>query len=336
VAQVYFAIFEGKTTLMVAIRGTDSLSDAEDYPQFEWHYDRFAPLIDAVVDYVNDSGHTETGTIDRVLISGHSLGGATVQQLMHDPRIAGDPRYLAATFGSPGSEAFSYDPRIVHFEHTADVVPLAGDIARGAALSVVRDLDMLSSGASDMVQGFLDGVANPTHFRGAGDTVRIDTSNAVAAHAGAQHSMTNYVASLHQMARHPEFFPVLTQGTAGIPGQGGKIDIALGTDQGDFLMGSWAWVADGLRGPDYFDGAERFFGGKGADYIEGGSGIDRFEGTLTELNGDIIGIIGDLAGGETIRVWGGSTMPMASMATTRSSCSATGSMLRAVPASTRS
>ena len=305
VAQIYFGVFEGKNTLMVAIRGTDSISDAQDYPQFQWHYDRFAPLIDAVVDYVNDGGHTETGTIDRVLVAGHSLGGATVQQMMHDSRIFGDPRYLAATFGSPGSEANAYDPRIVHFEHTADIVPLAGDAARGVAGSIVGDLDLFAPGSGGMLQAFLDGTANPTHFRGAGDAVRIDTSNAVAPHALGQHSMTNYVASLHQMARHPEAFPVLTQGTAGIPGDGGKIDIALGTDNADFLIGAWAWIADGLRGPNYFDGSERFFGGKGADYLEGGSGRDRFEGSLTELNGDFIA---DLAGGESIRVWGGSTI----------------------------
>jgi Ca2+-binding RTX toxin-like protein len=301
VGHVYIGQVDGKTTLMVGIRGTDSASDTQDYPQFQMHYERMMPFIDAVIDYVKEDGRTHYGKIDQVWVAGHSLGGATVQQMMQDHRIFLDGRFSAATFGSPGSEESMWDDRIVHFEHSADIVPFAGDMARGAGTASGWLFEKLAPETGGILSEFLANTPNPTMFRTAGDVVRIGTPGAVGSHPLAQHSMTNYVQSILEMAKHPASFPFLALGTAGVPGDGGHADVVVGTDGADVLKGSWAWVAQALRGGDYFDGAERFVGGVGADVLTGGSGLDRFEGTLEHLKGDVVT---DLAGGERIRVWG--------------------------------
>ena len=77
VAQVYETVVEtaggNKNTLAIAFRGTDSAGDYRDYPDFQIHYDKFKPLIDAVNDYIaGDNGIdqvwvTATASVERWL-----------------------------------------------------------------------------------------------------------------------------------------------------------------------------------------------------------------------------------------------------------------------------
>jgi len=300
-AHVYFGVVDGKNTVMLAFRGTDTIdTDGQDYPAFQMHYQRFEPLVKAVIEYVNAGGHVEGAAIDQVLVAGHSLGGAMVQMFMQDARVFGDPRFAAATFGSPGAENHAWDPRIMHFEHSADPVPLAADFARyvksGFDDSFFGEWDRLLGGA---VGDFLKNQPDPTDFRTAGGVVRLSTDDSVGLGLP-QHSMLNYVNSLTNLASQAHLFPWMTQGVAGLPGSG-VVNLAVGSAYAEMIQGSDPLFVQALRGEYYFDGAELIIGGAGADRLAGGAGRDLFAGTLAELNGDTIA---DLAGGESIRVLG--------------------------------
>jgi Ca2+-binding RTX toxin-like protein len=300
-AHVYFGVVNGKNTVMIAFRGTDTIdTDGQDYPAFQMHYQRFEPLVKAVLDYVNKGGHVDGGVIDQVLVGGHSLGGAMVQMFMQDARVFGDPRFAAATFGSPGAENHQWDPRVMHFEHSADPVPLAADVSRyvkgGFDGSILGQWDQMLGGA---VGDFLKNQPDPTDFRTAGGVVRLSTDASVDLGLP-QHSMLNYVNSLVNLAAKSDLFPWMTQGVTALRGSG-KVDLAVGSGFVDTLSGSDPFFVQALRGDHYFDGSELLVGGGGGDRLAGGAGRDIFAGTLAELNGDTIA---DLSGGEVIRVLG--------------------------------
>jgi Ca2+-binding RTX toxin-like protein len=134
-AQVMVGKVDGENVLALAFRGTDvDTTGGQDRvegwgPQMKGFYARFLPLADAVIDFVAREG------IDRVLVTGHSLGGAMAQYFMDQTRLpinrAEASKYLAATFGSPGisSGNDAADTRIVHFQHGQDLVPKIGNLA---------------------------------------------------------------------------------------------------------------------------------------------------------------------------------------------------------------
>ncbi|MCK1554440.1 cadherin-like domain-containing protein [Bradyrhizobium sp. 177] len=113
-ALVLTGVINGKRTLAISFAGTDQLSDWLDYPNFKTHYDKFAPLIAAIKDFVG------ANKIDQVLVSGHSLGGAMAQDFMEE--FPDDSRFRAWTIGSPGSEINASDARITNFVERGDLV----------------------------------------------------------------------------------------------------------------------------------------------------------------------------------------------------------------------
>jgi len=94
-------------------------------------YAKFQPLVRAVENYASAGG--------RVLLVGHSQGGAVVQIFMYAHR--GQDRYRAVTFGSPGARpqhglfASAADPRITNYAVSDDpFVFLAGIAPRWSAM----------------------------------------------------------------------------------------------------------------------------------------------------------------------------------------------------------
>lgn len=116
-ALVSVGVVSGVETLSIAFRGTDQPRDVSDWGGFKAHYAKYKPLIDAIDRYVDENG------IAQVLVSGHSLGGAMVQEFMAEASHSGS-KYRALTIGSPGgnSSIAGNDYRIINLSHTDDLV----------------------------------------------------------------------------------------------------------------------------------------------------------------------------------------------------------------------
>ena len=90
-----------KRTLAAVVRGTDQVADAYfDYQNFQTHYEKFAPLVAALLDYLGDPA----AGIQQVLISGHSLGAGVVPYFMQAFPDTASYAVRAYVDGPPGSE----------------------------------------------------------------------------------------------------------------------------------------------------------------------------------------------------------------------------------------
>ncbi len=265
------AMVDGKRTAVVAFRGTDNkLADilTGEYI-FPVHYARFNPLLNALKDYI------ARNHVKQVFVTGHSLGGAMTEMFMYENRPdAADGttrgvRYVAATFGSPGSPARNpgyLDSRIVQFQDTVD------EVAKGGLLA----------------------------YRKSGRTVDIDSPlNFVAPFSA--HDMIRYAGEVRRMAQAElPFMP----SDASIPNsavdsehvvigyaakQNSLDGDTLGFDSREYLIGGSA--NDRLSGGsdvDYMvagpgddsldgkNGADTLVGGLGHDSLTGGTDGDKF------------------------------------------------------------
>ena len=114
---------DGKKTLAVVFKGTDKFCyrDWKDnLLNINSHYEKMRPLIEALDRYV------ELHNIDRVMVAGHSLGGAMVAKYMEEhPKTETGVEYAGISFGSPGG-IFSdehHDPRMICIRHERDAIP---------------------------------------------------------------------------------------------------------------------------------------------------------------------------------------------------------------------
>jgi pimeloyl-ACP methyl ester carboxylesterase len=114
---------DGKTILAVVFKGTDKFCHRDwkdNLLNINSHYEKMRPLIEALDLYV------ELHNIDKVMVVGHSLGGAMVAKYMEEhPESENGVEYSGISFGSPGG-IFSddhYDPRMVCIRHEQDAIP---------------------------------------------------------------------------------------------------------------------------------------------------------------------------------------------------------------------
>jgi|KBSMisStandDraft_5_1062788.scaffolds.fasta_scaffold185133_2 pimeloyl-ACP methyl ester carboxylesterase len=132
-AALFTGALDGEQVLVLAFRGSDDRTDwIDDLRDINAEYAQFQPLISAVEDYANQGG--------KVVVVGHSLGGAMAQVFMS--AHAGDDHYRAVTFGSPGAlpeggvfaptqddritnYAVSDDPFVFLGEHRAELAAFA-------------------------------------------------------------------------------------------------------------------------------------------------------------------------------------------------------------------
>ena len=297
---------------------------------------RLAPLIGAFWDYYGKS--TASG-YSRILVTGHSLGGATAEMFMHDYASL-FPNLVGVTFGSPGitrSTAGVYD-RLVSIEHTDDIVVDRTMLytESGRDLRVDRPESDSPGGAEHRFATYMDSVkqlfgsySNGNLFKAtfadqAAGTL-LDGRAEIATASADYLSGTDVAEALFGMEGNDS---VYGNGGADLINVGSGKDLALGGAGDDFIHG-WGGAdtivggdgndqlfgeddADLLRGDDFpvtlFTGGgnDTLYGGGGADELYGDGGSDLLKGEAG--NDYLIGGIGNdsLYGDEdNDSLWGG-------------------------------
>lgn len=153
---------DGSFTLHVAFRGTDTVAKpfaeyvSKAYSDMSAYYDCFKPLEKAILEYAKNPKNN----IAKLDISGHSLGGAMVQEFFRSEDVKNSGLNMKGyTYGSPGSlkkiwhifgpalyhtirhgkfkqlgaaclslikRDYAYNPNIVQYKHQGDLIPFAG------------------------------------------------------------------------------------------------------------------------------------------------------------------------------------------------------------------
>lgn len=130
-ATVGLTMLDGKRTLGISFEGTNDESTEngkQDWKQnignIREYYDSLTDFTQAVFEYSMKSANS----IEQVLVTGHSLGGATAQNFLQDYGHLSS-KFIGVTFGSPGTNFSQPIPeeRFINIRHTSDPVPLLGE-----------------------------------------------------------------------------------------------------------------------------------------------------------------------------------------------------------------
>ncbi|WP_162299298.1 hypothetical protein [Microvirga ossetica] len=246
-AHIYTGNMNGQDVMALSFRGSDldkADIDAWNATKITGYFSAFDPLLDAVRAYVRANG------IDKVFVTGHSLGGALAQHFMAETDL-GDSRYVASTFGSIGYASTRKDPRIVHFEHTDDI-----------ARKIVHP---------------------STDYQG--EIVRVSSEVGGSGYAGRvlEHRIGLYSETVDKFVLAERLMPSFMKDgphRAGEPSQW-----AVGDNGNNSLSGDddekahWDETLLGLRGNDRisgWNGNDTLNGGLGNDILMGGKGKDTF------------------------------------------------------------
>ncbi len=273
VAHVYLS--EDSKTLAVAFRGTDGLALDRVLgwgPQMKkGYYALYEPLIDAVKVYA--ASHA----IEKILITGHSLGAAMAQYSMGDLPNTATTKVSAAIFGNPGAvnAGNSAEDRMIEFEYSDDAFvkleksPFVDFDHQGQRIRM--PLDSASTSRDDKVGRY-------------------------------EHDIGRYLKAVENFAnldnQVPTFMTATTYdgntttrayaggaGNNSLSGEGGKNDTLYGGAGNDILHGRSG--NDSLHGGT---GNDRLFGDEGRDKLTGNEGADqfRFDQKLIKANVDTI------------------------------------------------
>jgi len=200
--QALLARHDATQTLAIAFRGTESVVDVVNdllgaVGGFGQIYNRVDPLISTIL----QNATAVLGTT-RVLVTGHSLGGALTEELL--ARRGTDAMLVGVTFGSPGindsdvADAPGSDPRLINIGHGSLDAPLflnpltaVGDPVyrqtpfereQGTSIQVFLP-DEPEQSLVELVANFLAGSGTGQH----GSALYVDTAAAMARTAPDRH-----------------------------------------------------------------------------------------------------------------------------------------------------
>ncbi len=320
---------DGDNTLVLGFRGTDNPVDAlltgqafGDEGQAAY-YNALRPLVNAAIDYAND----DANDIDKLIVTGHSLGGAMVDvfTVVDGQHVDADVELHAIAIASAGLDPQtplrfpSYDTSIatsyllalqlnapdwyLGLSHTGDGVTYPGENFSGLNATLLTNANF-HSGLYAM------------------DLPLIDNDDKDPKGFGAEHDSGLYWANLQQLAHDPllEYhsdqalmFGRTVYGSA--PDlDGTELDVfynrtiseindtLYGSNAGDFILGMNGHdTIKGRAGDDLLSGGvdeDQIYGGDGDDFLSGGSEADELFGGAD--NDTLFGGDGDdeLSGGE--------------------------------------
>ncbi len=298
-------VFENTVTsdIALAFRGTAGgvpfiTGDAGDWGPIsqQLHYAAFGPLFEALDDYL------VTNSVDQLLVTGHSLGGAMVEFYMDDYSDGTLPgiEYEAVAVASPQA-SFTSDSRVLNIGHESDIVY---SVVGSRGLNAVKELNAVFD------ENFFGDIADVGNQHSIGVSYRWTAETLLGSQFYSETtrdssvivSMTDEVEELIEVATN-----IFFDEPALVLGRNRPLELEDGSvvSEDDFLVGGAADdFLEGFAGDDILQGDVVLFGDGGDDTMAGGSGADLFLGTPGQLNNDtIVDLeIGDRVGlsGETV------------------------------------
>lgn len=268
VAHVYEGVLEGERTVAIAFRGTDEgpaeflfqATASPDGASIGWdlYQQAHASLVAAALDQAEASG------AGRVLIAGHSLGGA-VAELSAQRGLPGsglEDRAVTVTYGNPGPEAPAGPDigteglEILNLVHSDDLIPLLGERSPLLGFLDREGADVLV----DRPEGSLAGLPPLDTEAALLEATTRRPENLV------EHAIALYLDTARALTADGRLAPELG-------GAAGPDRFVLGLDGADALAGGPGTEALIGRGGD-----DRLRGLWGDDLLSGGAGDDRLDG----------------------------------------------------------
>ena len=301
---------DGESTLAIAFRGTDEGANefafqASPLPpgnplgaEYGWdlYYAAHAPLIEAALDYAADN------QIERVLVTGHSLGGV-LAELTAQRAVAGsgfEDEALTVTFGSPGSsENDGAGLDIVNVIHSDDLVPLLSEKSPLLSFLEREGVDLVVDRPEASLEGLPPLDTPEALFQATQNTaykiehqipLYLDTAAALAENARVTPGVAESAQSFAWLDADVDRFVVgndtgeryvFADGSQVLIGRGGNDRLAAGPADDGLSGGLGNDGLDGGDGDDLMDGGpgrDRLSAGPGDDLVYASAGIDKVDG----------------------------------------------------------
>jgi methionine-rich copper-binding protein CopC len=275
-AQALLAFNSSTNTLAIAFRGTDSLDDLVDDMvggaiDFGAVYLAFSAFVASVLSQANTFGAS------RILVTGHSLGGAMAEEAM--AHNISDNRLSGVTFGSPGvqdiSNSPSSDSRLLNIGHV-DLFTSVGTnpFFTGQGDAVFRATIGEHVQGSDIrvdLQDEQDYTLTTTGLRAA---AQLDYGQ----HEPYRYSYTAQAIASELTKNLNDGHPFDVRAFSYVIGTDSAKSTLTGSSGSNVIIGdSGSDIISGYDGIDILDGGggdDQLVGGGGNDIIYGGSGTD--------------------------------------------------------------
>ncbi len=275
--------FDPKThTVAIAFKGTDTGTDILNDVELNYgpEYQAFSQYL---IPYVLNNAAAVLGAT-RILVTGHSLGGAMVEELLG---TNSDSRLIGVSFGSPGVTGIQNnpgnDPRLLNIGHV-DLSSTSYSPNQGDAVFRSKSIEQsISIQGSDIRVDLPD----QPDYSLAETTVLAGSNADYGQHEPFRYEATakTIAAELQQNADDQHPFDVRAYSYvigSGLLTGSASANVIIGNTGFDSLLGlSGNDILDGKGGNDQIvggDGNDIIYGGDGSDTLRGGAGNDTING----------------------------------------------------------